>query len=201
RRGLHLYRGSVDRARRGEVDQLAERGDRGLAADLRLRVAGEAERHGVGVDVAAIVELGAALDLELPGQVVDLLPRLDDPGLLLERLAVLPEERVEDVLVDVEFGHRVAELGVHEVDVGALQDDRLAGGRLVRGGRRRGRGARGLRRGRGRTRCRGAGGCAAGGRGLRRRLCRVAGVLVVIAAATGDQPGREGAAAGDRAEL
>ena len=96
-----------------------------------VRHAVDRERDVLGGELAAVVELDALAQLELPGLVVDRLPRRREPGNHL-RVRVHLHELVEDVLGDVVVGKEVEEVRIDRRDVGGDRDLQLL--RARRGG-------------------------------------------------------------------
>ena len=101
-------------------DRLRVRGERARAVRHR-RHAIDRERDVLGRQLAAVVELDALAQLELPRLVVERLPRRRDAG-NHPRVRVHLHELVEDVLGDVVVGKQVEEVRVDRRDVGGDRD-------------------------------------------------------------------------------
>ena len=114
------------------LDLLGERGERRRAVGHRRDALDRRDDVGRG-EVAAVMELDAVAQLELPGQRVDRLPLGSEAGLEL-RLLVALDEVAEDVRGDVVVRRDVVVVRVERGHVGAESDGQ---GRRRRGMRRR----------------------------------------------------------------
>ncbi len=95
------------------------------AADAGLKhllPAIQCELECLSIHRLAVVEGVAFLDLELPGNVVDGFPGFGHVGLQLD-VRVPPCQRLEQMLVDIVIGDRLADVRVQGDDLGALEND------------------------------------------------------------------------------
>jgi hypothetical protein len=125
----------VDRQRIDHLD-VVDRGDARPAGCGLLGIEHplDAELDGGRVEGLAVVELHVPAELELPGRVVEELPRLREVPLELQGLEVPPEERVEDLAVRLVRVLVAVHVPIERRGLARLHDDDglLLGGRVVR---------------------------------------------------------------------
>src|SRR5690625_1459598 len=128
-RGERVLRIQLHRVLVDSLDALDEVNDeRRRGGHLRVAQPLEGEDHIVGRELFTVVELDTLADVEDPGGVVDLFPRLGQAGFQFE-VFVLDDQRVVDLGADPGRGLVVLTLRVKSDSVSALRDgDRLRDG-------------------------------------------------------------------------